>query len=269
MLLSLPPLTDLDIPQVFPLESRRSHLKIMAESLFEKWNVPSLAFVNSALLDLFASGRQTGLALQSGNYTRAVPVFEGKVLEQHALGLAIGGMRLDAFTRESLVARGYSFNSPYADDPLVRDIKEQLMEIRESPLAIENSAEFEEFYEKEYELPDGQTITIKQEVPRIGESFFQPEILGSSDHDEASGRPGVHMLVHDSITKCDENMRNDLFGNIVISGGSILFPGFSKRLELELNALTRRDCEVKVSSDGARKYQTFLGGCLYATASLS
>ena len=38
---------------------------------------------------------------------------------------------------------------------------------------------------------------------------------------------GVHELVYNSILKSDIDIRKDLFGNVVLSGGSTMFPGRS------------------------------------------
>ncbi len=36
---------------------------------------------------------------------------------------------------------------------------------------------------------------------------------------------GIHELVYQSIMKCDIDIRKDLFHNIVLSGGSTMYPG--------------------------------------------
>lgn len=36
---------------------------------------------------------------------------------------------------------------------------------------------------------------------------------------------GLHELTFSSIMKCDVDIRKDLYGNIVLSGGSTMFPG--------------------------------------------
>ena len=36
---------------------------------------------------------------------------------------------------------------------------------------------------------------------------------------------GVHELVYNSVMKSDIDIRKDLFGNVVLSGGSTMFPG--------------------------------------------
>lgn len=41
---------------------------------------------------------------------------------------------------------------------------------------------------------------------------------------------GFHELVYQSIQKCDIDIRKDLYSNIVMSGGTTMFPGIAERL---------------------------------------
>ena len=41
---------------------------------------------------------------------------------------------------------------------------------------------------------------------------------------------GFHELVYGSIMKCDIDIRKDLYSNIVMSGGTTMFPGIAERL---------------------------------------
>ena len=36
---------------------------------------------------------------------------------------------------------------------------------------------------------------------------------------------GMHEMLHNSIQKCDIDIRRDLYSNTVLSGGSTMFPG--------------------------------------------
>jgi actin-related protein len=49
--------------------------------------------------------------------------------------------------------------------------------------------------------------------------------------------PGIHEALYNAINKCDIDLRKDLYGNIIVSGGSSMFPGIADRLKLELSAL--------------------------------
>jgi len=67
-----------------PMNSRKSREK-MAEIFFETFNVPSLFISMQAVLALYASGKTTGVVLDSGDgVTHCVPMYEGFALP-HAI----------------------------------------------------------------------------------------------------------------------------------------------------------------------------------------
>jgi actin-related protein len=47
---------------------------------------------------------------------------------------------------------------------------------------------------------------------------------------------GVHQTTYDSIMKCEVDIRKDLYGNIVLSGGTTMFEGIDARMEKEIKA---------------------------------
>ena len=58
--------------------------------------------------------------------------------------------------------------------------------------------------------------------------------------------PGLHELTYQTILKCDVDIRRDLYNNIVMSGGSTMFPGIPERLSKEVNQLAPSTMKVKV-----------------------
>ncbi|KRX40157.1 actin [Trichinella murrelli] len=80
-----------------------------------------------------------------------------------------------------------------------------------------------------YQLPDGHVIRIGSERFRCPEALFQPLLLRCLwSH--------VEMFVV-SIMKCDLDMRRKLYENIILSGGSTMFPGMGQRMTKELRVL--------------------------------
>ena len=114
--------------------------------------------------------------------------------------------------------------------------------------------------EKSYELPDGQVITIGAERFRCPEVLFQPSMIGM----EAAG---IHETTYNSIMKCDVDIRKDLYGNIVLSGGSTMFPGIADRMSKEISALAPSSMKIKVVAPPERKYSVWIGGSLLASLS--
>ena len=77
---------------------------------------------------------------------------------------------------------------------------------------------------------------------------------------------GLHHLVNDCLADCEYDMRRELSSNIVLSGGSTLFPGFQERLLKELTPLLRRMKPVIVQpppTEGVTmsQAQEFAGTC--------
>merc|ERR1711962_268659 len=94
-----------------------------------------------AVLSLYASGRTTGIVLDTGDgVTHTVPTT--------------------------------------AEREIVRDIKEKLCYVALDFEAEMGQAAASSALEKSYELPDGQVITIGNERFRCPESLFQPSFLG-------------------------------------------------------------------------------------------
>lgn len=68
------------------------------------------------------------------------------------------------------------------------------------------------------------------------ERFEAPEIMFQPHLIDVEG-PGIGELVFDSIQTAEIDIRSELYRHIVVSGGSTMFPGFSKRLEREIKQL--------------------------------
>merc|ERR1712046_144054 len=117
-----------------------------------------------------------------------------------------------------------------AEREIVRDVKEKLCYVALNFDTEMNSMKDDCDNEKTYELPDGSIIAVGSERFRCPEVLFQPSLIGK----EASG---IHETTFQSIMKCDVDIRRDLYSNIVLSGGTTLFPGIGERMTKELSAL--------------------------------
>jgi actin len=119
-----------------------------------------------------------------------------------------------------------------------------------------------ELQEKEsFELPDGEVIELGNERFACAELLFNPST------DSLSDKIGVHEVLYKSIMKTNIDIRKDLYGNIVLSGGSTLFPGFLDRLSKEIVALVPPKAKITINADPGRKYSTWLGGSVLASLS--
>jgi actin-related protein len=78
---------------------------------------------------------------------------------------------------------------------------------------------------------------------------------------------GIHVTTFNSIMKCDVDVRKDLYGNIVMSGGTTMYPGISDRMQKEITALAPSSMKVKIIAPPERKYSVWIGGSILASLS--
>lgn len=63
------------------------------------------------------------------------------------------------------------------------------------------------------------------------------------------------------------DIRKDLYGNVVLSGGSTMFSGISDRMTKELAQLAPSSMKIKVVAPPERKYSVWIGGSILASLS--
>ena len=73
---------------------------------------------------------------------------------------------------------------------------------------------------------------------RAPEALFQPSFVGL----EAAG---IHEMTYNSIQKCDLDIRRDLYANVIMSGGTTMFPGIADRMRNELVSLAPSSLKVR------------------------
>jgi actin beta/gamma 1 len=244
-------------PPLNPRFNREKTTQIM----FDNFDVPALHLSASAILSLCASGRTTGLVIDSGDgVTSIVPVYESSVLEHAAWNMPLAGRDLSFYLMMLLRERGISI---YAADErdIVRVIKEAFSYV---PLDFNN--EVEKFandptsFDKHFELPDGNVIAIGEERFRCPEALFDPSVCGIDSE-------GIHTLTYNCIMKTDVDVQKEMFSNIMMAGGTTMIHGMRERISKEIINIVPGSMNVTLRAPPDRCYSTWIGGSIIASLS--
>jgi actin-related protein len=188
-------------------------------------HAPAIILADKAVMAMYASGREVGLAVVSGdNSTRIVPIYYGSPLHYASVTSTLAGSSVtDVFagskTQKSVAAR---FN----DDKLKRQC------CRVAPFSSIEQSKW-----------NSEDINF-----HAAEVLFDPSKFGRSDQ-------SISQLIVSVIDKCDPELRTKMFGNIVLCGGNTKLRGFSRGSKASCNGWSR----TKQSKLFQTMMSTFLG----------
>ncbi|HTN88503.1 MAG TPA: actin, cytoplasmic 2 [Sorangium sp.] len=243
-------------PVLDPKENRQK----LTQILFETFQVPAMYLAPTGTLALHAAGRTTGLAIDVGeSVSQIVAVHEGFVVPKASARLAFAGHFVTDYLTKLMAEPGYGYSmTTAAERETVRDIKEKLAYVAEDFDAERERAAASSELDRNYELPDGKAITLGDARFQCAEVLLKPSLVGLEQE-------GLHIETHSAIRRADPELRAQLYGNIVLAGGTSMLPGLCERLQRDIASLAPPSVKVKVVAPENRRYGAFAGGSVLAS----
>ena len=215
-----------------PIESKDK----MAQIMFETFNVKGLYIAIQGILCLYCMGKTTGMIGDMGDgVTHFVPIFEGYSLPHAIIRIDLAGRDLTEYMMKLLTEIGIRFSTS-AEKEITKAIKEKACYVA---LNFENNNP-EPF---SYELPDGNIIVIKDQRKRCPEALFNPQLIGKEG-------VGIAQACYNSIQKCDIDLKQTLYNNIFLTGGTSMFEGLTERFKDEIIKLVPESMKFEVKVNG-------------------
>lgn len=232
--------------------------------MFEKYQIPAFFLVKNAVLAAFANGRSTGVVLDSGaSHSSAVPVHDGYVMQQAIVKSPLAGDFVTNQCRQYFEEKGIEIVPSYqiAGKEVVKEgeparwtkkklpdnltqswrkymVREALFDFKATALQVSDMNFNREVVEAlpavHYEFPNGYNLDL------TADRFLMPEPLFDSTHIKGitSSLMGMSQIVTSCVGLCDVEVRNSLYGSVMVTGGNTLLQGFTERLTRDLATKT-------------------------------
>lgn len=271
-------------PPANPPENR----EYTAEIMFETFGVKQLYIAVQGALALTASWTSkkakdlglanvdTGLVIDSGDgVTHVIPIVDGFVVNQAIRHIPLAGRDITNFVMDKLRER----NEPIPSEEIL--MVAQRVKEKNCYIAQDIAKEFNKY---DSNLP--QYITKHEEISRktgkkfsfeVGyEKFLGPEIFFTPEIFTSEWTTPLTQVVDQVIWSCPIDSRRPLYKNIVLSGGTTMFPKFDSRLQRDLRTIVDKRAreferksqdptkeikyEVNVVSHERQRYAVWYGG---------
>ena len=214
-------------------------------------------------MSLYSNGRTTGLVVDSGDgVTHTVPVYEGFAIPHAVNKNFIAGRAVTKHLNTLLNADGISDGNTGLGAWMqnVRNIKEKACFVSQDLVGDKQKAHESTTLTLHHELPDGSVVGINTPRFMAPEALFNPALIKEGDETW-----GMHQMAFESIKACDVDIRRDLYGNVILSGGSTLYEGLPDRLAAELDAMAPTQNITKVIAPNDRYYSVWSGGSVLSS----
>ncbi|KAI5643716.1 actin domain-containing protein [Phthorimaea operculella] len=222
-----------------PLYNFSSIQEAMTEIFFEEYECQSLLRINATDLAEYnyrkMHNNDCTVVVDCGySYTYIVPYIKGKKYREGIRRIDVGGkVKEDScFVSQNFMGDMEIAKKRGSSNTIVRDyVLPDYTTIRRGYLR--------EIVKPDEEL-EQQTLRMNNERFSIPELLFHPSDVGIP-------QMGIPEAIMHSINACPEESIESLLGNIVLYGGSTLFPGFRDRTYNEVRSLALDHYDVNVT----------------------
>ncbi|NIQ07076.1 MAG: actin family protein, partial [Candidatus Korarchaeota archaeon] len=224
---------------------------------FDSLNVPALGIFSHPYLVKQRSSEKQGLIVESGGgFTSITPLIHGRELLSLSALFPIAGIDVTNQLVKVLEAKGYTFTSP-AEKKIIREMKEKLCYFASD---FDEEAKKGDEIQKNYTLPDGRDVTLREGRFESPEVMYRPREIGRAE-------PPLHEKIYEVIQRCDMTLQPQIVKNIILSGGNTLISGFKERLHKELHALLPSQMQenLSISKVSDPRLSVWLGGSVTAS----
>ncbi|EAY19038.1 Actin 58, putative [Trichomonas vaginalis G3] len=234
-----------------PMSPRMNREKKI-QMMFETFNVSGFYLGMQAVLALFSIGCTTGVVWDAGEgVSFTVPIYEAYGLPHAIMRSTISGADITKHLQKTLLDRGVNPESIKLEDCKV--LKEKICSVMYDFQAEEQKAQQGKIEQQSVNLPNGDPLLYTSEGFRTAEILFQPSLAGVQ-------ADGVQLQIYTALERCDTDVRKEMYGNIVLAGGTSMFKGLPERVEKEVIAMATPSMTVKVVATPERRNAVWIGG---------
>ncbi|XP_058807177.1 actin-related protein 6 isoform X2 [Phymastichus coffea] len=234
----------------------------MAEIFFEEYDVASLLRINPSTLANFHYRHENPTAkcciiVDVGySFCYISPYVNDMRIKAGIRRIDVGGKLLTNHLKEILSYRQLNVMD---ETYVVNQVKEDSCFVSQDFYADMETAKRgfkNNTIVKDYVLPDFTTLkrgmlvdvgteTDQQVLRMNNERFSIPEIM-FHPCDVGIKQMGISEAIMDCLKACAEETWPHLLANIILTGGSVLFPGFKERIETDIRSLAPDEYEINV-----------------------
>jgi len=209
---------------------------LIAEVLYKYFEVVSTVFIPNHLLALFTCGLQTGIVVDVGfAETVVVPIFEQSTILNGLEFIDLAAFTMHEHINDQVIKCGtvvINNQEKPAKDHIKQLEGHVLEDIKVRCCFVGRRQCDKEAIPVKYPLEGGITLNVDGKLrAHAADLLFEGDDEGKS----------IATLILDSIKKCPIDCRKQLAENIVLTGGSVMMPGFESRLMAELKHLLQTE----------------------------